>query len=847
MTARRALASTSAIALLTAVATPALAQPQQDDVTVLDEIVVQSQRIAQEDALANYRRSDAIANYVAADDVGQFVDQNVAESLSRLPGVSITRDQGEGRFVSVRGVPPGLSTVTINGMRIGTPEAGDRAVPLDVIPAGSIDLLEIVKVPTPDMPGDAVGGAIDVRSGSPFDESRRQNFRYRVEGSYAELSEDWSPDLRLNFSDVFSLSGGAPDFGVSAGVNFVDRNFQSDNIEAVYDFNDDLGDDVFVIEEIDARKYFVNRERFGANLNLEYRPSGEDTFYANGLFSRFKDAETRQRSGFVFADGEVTAVEGDTVTWSDIPEDAFRRRIRFRTKEQETFALSAGGEHVRGLWTIEYQLGHSITDENVADEVEGRFENDVSGGTANVTYGRGIPSFTIDNPGYLDNANYVLDRAVIAPIFVDDNDTNLTLDVTRADAFMPGLTIKAGLDYRTKDKDSDPGEAELRDVPDARLDQFTSSGFNYPFHPLGDGISSGAFVDFFNQGGFAERPQDAAENLVLLDAEDFQATEDVTAGYLMGTWDNGPWRVIAGARVENTQFDADGNQLTFDENGDLSLSSRSVSTDYTNVLPGVHVRYEPTPDLVIRAAWSNTIARPSFSDISPRAEINTEDLEIEAGNPELDPYESANLDLMIDWYAGSGSVVSFGVFSKDIDGFIVERNFQDDAEFPGFDVTRPVNGTEASIRGLEFNVQQDLGVWSGAMQGLLVGANLTLLDSEFTVDGRSDTFSLPQTAEETANLYVGYERGGFSGRLSYAFRGEYLEEIGDDENFDLFVRDSQQLDFTASYRITPAVEVLFEAQNLLNDPLELYQGEERYTFQFEEYGRTFAVGLKGRF
>lgn len=124
----------------------------------IDEIRVQSQRVAINDALNRYRASDGISNFLAADDIGQFVDQNVAENLQRLPGISITRDQGEGRFVSVRGIAAGLSTVTINGMRIGTPEDGSRAVPLDIIPSGSVDLLEINKVPTPDMPGDAVGG-----------------------------------------------------------------------------------------------------------------------------------------------------------------------------------------------------------------------------------------------------------------------------------------------------------------------------------------------------------------------------------------------------------------------------------------------------------------------------------------------------------------------------------------------------------------------------------------------------------------------------------------------------------------------------------------------------------------
>lgn len=826
----------------------------ETSVTV-DAVVVMSQRIAQNDALNRYRNSDAIANYVAADDIGQFVDQNVAESLQRLPGVSITRDQGEGRFVSVRGVGAGLSTVTINGMRIGTPEDTDRAVPLDVIPSGSIDLLEIVKVPTPNMPGDAIGGSIDVRSGSPFNENQNYNFRYRLEGSYSELSDDFNPEARLNYTNLFSVGGGQDNLGVSLGMNYLDRNFESNNLEAAYSFNDDLGDDEFVIEEIQLRKYFVNRERFGANLNLEYRPTANDTFFANALFSRFTDAETRQRSIFVFEDGDLTSFDGETATFADIDEDGFRRRIRFRTKDQDTLALAFGGEHQRGLWSFDYRIGHSMTDENVPDEIEGRFENDQSPLDAVVRQGAGMPTFQILSGGaadtsYLDNANYAFDRVVLAPKFVDDDDTNLNFNVERADAFgVAGFTLSGGVDLRFKRKVSDVGETELRNVPDIRLDQFTTGAPDYPFHPLGDGISSAGFVDFFNtnRSSMLERPQDVEDNLILNTAEDYSADEDVSAGYLMGTWDSGPWRFIVGARVEHTEYSAQGSELNFDDSGDLTINPRSVESSYTNVLPGIHARFTPRDDLVIRAAWSNTIARPSFGDQSPRFEINNEDLEINMGNPDLEPYESSNLDLLLDWYPGGGSVMSVGVFSKELDSYIVERTFQNDADFPGFEVTRPVNGSDASIRGIELNLEQELGRWAPALDGFLIGANATLLDTEFTVDGRTETFSLPQAAEESANVYVGYEQGRFSGRVSYSFRGEYLEEIGDSREFDVYVMESQQLDLTASFRVNRGVELVFEAQNLLDDPLELYQGTPATTLQFEEYGATFAIGLKGRF
>lgn len=822
----------------------------------VETVVVRSQRIALNDSLNRYRNSDAISNFVSADDMGQFVDQNVAENLQRLPGISITRDQGEGRFVSIRGVNANLSTVTINGMRIGTPEAGDRAVPLDVIPSGSVELLEVTKIPTPDMPGDAIGGAIDVRSGSPFNNLNEKPFRYRVEAEYSDLNEEINPDLRLNYSNVFSLGEGRDNFGVSAGINYINRDFESDNIEAEYDFNDDLGEDNFVLIETQNRKYLIERERLGANLNLEFRPSFNDTFFFNTLYSEFTDAEERQRSIIVFEDGTLTDFDGSVGRYEGIESDGFRRRTRFRTKEQDTVAASVGGEHVRGDWTMDYRVGHSITRERVLDEREGRFEYDPGPLDATFRQGGGIPIFEVLQNGapdttYLRNVNYSLDRVVVEPILVDDNDTTLSFNAERASAFgVGGLTLKSGLDFRTKQKDTDVNETELRDVPDVGLEMFTTSPRDYGLGMLGDGISTSAFQSFFesNRGQFGERPQDVDENTQLNLTEDFKADEDVLAGYLMGTYDWDRWRVIAGVRIEQTDYSADGNELELDDTGALQVNARSVSSDYTNVLPALHLRYEPSEDVVVRAAWSNTIARPGFEDISPRASIDREDEEVEIGNPDLDPFESTNFDLLVDWYPATGTVLSAGIFYKDIDNFIADVTTMNDPMFPGFEVERPVNSTSASIFGLELNAEQRLGAFVPALEDFLVGGNLTLLDTELELAERmGESFALPQAAEESGNLYLGYERGRFSGRLSYSYRGEFIDELGNSREFDIFVAESNQVDLVASYRLTDAFELLVEARNLADDPLELYQGTKATTLQFEEYGRSFALGVKGRF
>ncbi len=819
-----------------------------------EDLTVTAQVAALRDALNRYRTSDSLTSFVAADDIGQFVDQNVAESLQRLPGVAITRDQGEGRFVTVRGMDASLSTVSINGMRIGTPEDDSRQVPLDVIPVGAIEILEVTKTPTPDMPGDAIGGAVNVRSASAFDRAGR-TVTYRLEGSRADLSGDISPKGQLTFSDVLTVNG-RRSLGISLGVNHLDRKFVSDNTEAAYNFFDDLGSDQFALQELQHRKYFVNRTRTGANVNLDYRPNVGTQFHLNSLFSRFTDAETRQRSIFVFEDGDLASFDGRSGRFEDIGDSAFRRRVRFRTKDQDTLAMAFGGSHIVNRWNLDYELGRSVTRERVLDENEGRFRFGGGDRDATFTIGSGLPTFTILHNGapdqlYLDNAAYRFDRVVLEPKIVDDDDTSLRANaeyrgVSGATAFM----FKTGFDLRFKNKSVDVGESELRRGPSVNLSQFTTAAPSFSLGNLGPGISSSGWIDYYtaNAGQFSARPQDVNDNAILNAGDDFEATENVMAGYVMGTIARGKWRLIPGVRVEHTAFEASGNQLMIDEDGDLSISGRSVDASYTNVLPGLHFRYDASDRVVVRTAWSNTMARPSFSAISPRSTINNEDLEISIGNPNLKPYASMNFDLTIDTYTGDSNVVSFGGFHKRIDDYIVGVTTNNDSAFPGFEVSRPVNGTEASVWGFEVNVEQELRVLSDALDGFLIGANATLLRTRLEVAERpNEEFSLPLSADRAGNVFLGYEKGPFSGRVSYSHRGVYLDDIGDDTNFDVFVDGNTQVDFVASWRLRRGFELVAEGANLTDAPLLLYQGSKRFTYQRELYGRTFAFGIKGRF
>jgi len=809
--------------------------------TELDRVEVRPQLESQTRAVDLKRSSDAIQDAVSSDAMGVYPDKNVAESLQRLPGVSVTRDQGEGRFVVVRGLDANLNSVSIDGIAVGTPEDASRAAPLDVIPSDSTERLRVVKSPTPDMPGDAIGGAILVESASAFDRDGR-SLRGKIEASHQDLSGHTSPKAAFNYSDVF-----AETFGVALGVNYQNRRFESDNSEVEYgEFDGGSEDDLFATS-LQHRKYEIERKRIGANLNFDWRPSEDSQYYLRTLYSQFDDAETRQRTIFNFGDGEVTALGNNQFRVDDLPADAIQKRMRYRTKKENTFAASLGGENRLTNAVLDYKVGYTRTEERVNDEMEARFEYNGDDLAATVDQNSGIPRYTLSDAGWMDNGNYDFDRFVVSPKRVDDKEHSAQVNI-RFDG--DNSSYKFGLLGRWRDRDVDTDERELRVGPDVALSDWTTSTPEHRGGSLGQGMSSDAMRRYWAQFGsqYSARPQDVGANAMTSLEEDYTAREDIFASYAMGTWDLGNLRVIGGVRVENTQFQATGNLVDVAANGrTYTVTPLSADRSYTNVLPGLHLRYDAGSDWVLRAAANKTVSRPSFGDIAPRIGYNRGDEEVRLGNPELDPYESKNVDLSFERYIGSTGILSLGLFHKTIDGYIVNTVSDSDPEYPGFEVTRVINGDKARVYGAEFNWQQQLSFLPAGWDGLLVGASGTWLDTDFDpgLDGRADDdFTLPRASKHVYSAHVGYEKAGFSTRLAAVYRSEYLDTLGDSAAYDIFVAPNTQLDFSLDYKITDNVSVYLEAQNLLDKPLELYQGVRSRTLQNEEYGRTYALGLK---
>ncbi len=328
----------------------------------------------------------------------------------------------------------------------------------------------------------------------------------------------------------------------------------------------------------------------------------------------------------------------------------------------------------------------------------------------------------------------------------------------------------------------------------------------------------------------------------------------------MGTFDFGSLRLITGVRVEQTRYDASGTQLVIDEelgSGDPEFFPVSFSKRYTDVLPALILRWEPSENVVVRASANRSIARPNFADSAPFQiiEIEEDDGEFERvaelGNPDLDPMRSTNIDASIEYYPGELTVLSAGVFYKRITDFVVMADVAGTGAFEDFDeAMQPVNGDRATVRGLELAWTQQLAFLPAPFDGLLVSANYTLVDSESTLPFRpGETVPLPLQSDRVANLSIGYEKRGLSLRLSGTYRSDFFDEVNDleDATFDRYAASNLQVDFSAKYRLSDGFQVYLNAVNLTDEPFYAYFGNRRHNSQFEQYGRTFELGLQYNF
>ena len=327
-------------------------------------------------------------------------------------------------------------------------------------------------------------------------------------------------------------------------------------------------------------------------------------------------------------------------------------------------------------------------------------------------------------------------------------------------------------------------------------------------------------------------------------ASNYLATETIVAGYAMAKYDLTPaLSTTFGVRVENTSLEYTGNEV---ENEEDFVREITNTDSYTNVLPGVHFKYNATENLILRAAWTNSLARPNYYDLVPYVDNRPDDEEIFMGNPELDATTSMNIDFMAENYFETIGLVSFGYFYKNIDGFIYVQQTENT---DGFEVYQPQNGGTGTINGIETSFQRQLDFLPGALKGLGIYLNYTYTNSSATglanEDGElRDDLGLPGTAKNLFNASLSFETKKLIVRASLNYSGDYVDEVGGDAFSDRYYDEQLFLDLNASYAFTNNWRFFIEGNNLTNQPLRYYQGEKDRTMQMEYYNSRFNAGIK---
>ena len=806
----------------------------------MDAMVVSGQAVGQARALNRQKNAPNLTNIVASDAMGRFADQNAAEALDRIPGVSIERDQGEGRFVIVRGIDPHLNSASVDGVSLASAEDGTRAVLLDVLPMNVMETLVVTKALTADMPSDSIGGHVEIITPSAYDRSER-TIHGAVGGNYSDLTDELTESGQLTFGDVF---GDKQQFGFLTSVSYDKRELGSDNVEAdPWERNDD-GE--WVTEELQFREYDLTRERLGINTNLEYKPTENSNFFLRGLYSSFTDHEYRRRS--IIKDMMMQPANSQSglivnEDFGDDPTELFpktRLQLKDREETQMNLALSAGGEHTVSSWTIDYKVAYSYAEQDTPDDTQFLYE------TKDLRYaysdaGSDTPEVSVIAGDLTDHTLFELDAIEDSEQIVEEEAWILTANIKKELDTSFQAYLKTGFHLSFRNKTNDLETLVYEDAPASfeTLAGHTTNGRNeFSDFPLADNDLSSAFDDAKSQFS-VERDIEASE------VEDYETDENIYAGYLMGEANFGMFSLTPGVRVEYTEIDAQGK--TFDEDSE-TVGSQKKDNDYTNVLPSLHAKVNFTDNLVLYAAWTNTISRPQWEQ-TRYGKFTDDDGNIEIGNPDLDPYEAMNWDTTLSYYMpDSLGMASVGFFYKDIDNFIYGQT----ADLGDHELTTFRNGDSGNIYGVEFAYQQKLSFLPSLLDGFSIEGNITLSESDADVlspelGGEKRSIDFVRHSDTVGSVALSYEKFGLFTRLSASYRSSYLDDLGDSPLEDRYIDDHFQVDLSASYTFLDNYTLYANIINLNNEPLKAYYGKSKRLSQYEEYGWSARMGLKFNF
>lgn len=854
-------------------------------VALSDEaIVVRAAATGQALAINQQKTALGIVNIVNEEVFGAMPDGNIGYALQRLPGLTVNTDQsGEPTSINIRGVEADYNSFQIDGNRLPS-TGGGRGFNTTQFGADGVSTIEVIKAPTPDRDGDAVGGIVNVITRSAFERSG-QEIHLSAGGVYSDLPDKWGHALSATYLNLFSIGGGDRNLGVSATVSSysTDRyslNRDMDWVQVTPSNNPQLNlggytDPVWFMEashwEYDTRETDTNT----ANLALDFRTDPFNSFYLRGFYSNAGRKGVKYETD-IDIDTRFQDAIGGRKTYAELTPDSGRgtpgssgsRGSRgwigtADDRDSDLYSINFGGKHEGARSLLTYDLFYSRNKEKITDDNELNFLMEPTSPWLLFEYqlidvNRGEVIINQLNGDPTD-----LSQATEGELIMNSSERTETVYSARADyehSFDLGssvLTLKAGGKYYRSDAVFD------------QLSTVYSMDEDFPYAqivvPNNETILRGPkYFDVIPANGVAllrSNPElfELAEEDSLEGSyfEDYDASEKTAAGYVMGTLRTGIHTILAGVRYEHVDWNNTNYQVSYLD-GDPSFTAVPQGDSYGYWLPGVHLRHELMPNLILRESYNRSYGRPRLGELTQGRFVN-EDGDIADGNPNLKPALSDNFDVQAEYYTDSGGLYSVGVFYKDIRNFSYTQvyNFTD-LDANGVPIRDPegeheyevpLNGSSAKNYGIELIARQRMTFLPGALRGLSAGVSATFTDSEATYPNRDDdrNLPLPGFSDVLFTATLEWAWAGFDLRGDYIYRSDYVEGLGDSIESDEFYGAEQRFDLEASYTLPNGLRAFANVINLTDEPQVSYSGYPQFVEDASISGRKFTFGLEYSF
>ncbi|MEH0152780.1 TonB-dependent receptor [Limibacter armeniacum] len=847
------------------------------DDTELEEVVVKGSYYPSQVRALNIKKNfDGIAEVLAADAIGKLPDRNAAEAVQRLQGVSIERDLGEGRFVSVRGTPIQWSATLMNGNRLpsASGDNANRGVQMDIFPSELIEYVQLSKALTPDIDGDAIGGSMNfITKAAPYDKA----FNINLGATYSEQAQEPGYNASIVYGDRIGKK-----FGFMMSAVVWDRNTGTDQYRLGYNFENPDAVQAYSINNIQLRDYLARRQTMGYNLGLEYEFNPDHKVYFKGMYSRYLDQQS-VREVYFNIDQHNTQLQA---RHTDYVTDLYSMQLSGKSKLSEKLHMDWQLQTARSSFAFDApknlpkeERGYPIVNfiqqtdfDNLSSDGFKYLEMDSPNGIGD-QIDAVLPYLT----STLDPNQMVMQYAILAQSENDETDYKGQVDFKYEAS--DRLKLKAGAKVSDKTKN----------VFSATVIKMAGGLLGIPNMPAPPMLNNMERESFPHNGGFLSEiggiyndmlidqltndqidqiyTDEFAQQYGLITAQgkdapsnqtgSYVGDEQVYAAYLMGNYKlSGKVELIGGIRNEYNVLQFKGAKVSTNAAGETTVEDIVENNEYNAFLPMLHLKYKMDEQNLLRLAVTRTYAKADFSQLNPGVTISDIARTVVKGNTDLKPTFSINYDLMFEHYFNEVGLISGGAFYKQLSNFIYDNQSIAVVNGENYLLSRPENLDKAWLYGFEFGLSRRFRELPGFLKNFGIEGNYTFVDSEVKIPEFKDgeqvgeySSSLPKQAKHIFNAVLFYEDNAFTARIAGNFKGKYvntIRSVAGPEHYEWF-DDNFTVDFSTSYAFTEKMRVFAEVNNITNTPNRMYHGTVDRPERASWFGVRGQVGLSYNF